>query len=257
MTTALVDQLRADAAATRAGAVRAPADRPRQRRSDESPASAALVRAEMRGVQIREAQNSDGADVVRVEGYASITEHGYEMWDFYGPYTEIVSQGAFGKTLAAEPQVEYVINHGAGGAIPMAHTRNGTLTLAEDASGLLTLAELDPRRSDVQLVRLALERGDLAEMSFKFRITAGQWSPDYTEYRITEVDIDRGDVSIVNFGANPATSVSVRSEDVLRALDRMSPAQLADIEARLAARRGETETQKSAMTFAALNLLAH
>jgi len=39
----------------------------------------------------------------------------------------------------------------------------------------------------------------------------GQWSPDWTHYRILEVDIDRGDVSAVNFGANPFTSTGVRS----------------------------------------------
>jgi hypothetical protein len=33
----------------------------------------------------------------------------------------------------------------------------------------------------------------------------GTWSPDYTAYRIEQVDIDRGDVSVVNYGANPAT----------------------------------------------------
>ena len=57
----------------------------------------------------------------------------------------------------------------------------------------------------------ALERGDLAEASFKFWITAGQWSPDYTEFRINETDLDHGDVSSVNFGANPAASSGLRS----------------------------------------------
>jgi hypothetical protein len=51
----------------------------------------------------------------------------------------------------------------------------------------------------------AYERGDLVESSFKFRIDSGKWSPDYSEYRIEAVDLNRGDVSIVNFGANPHT----------------------------------------------------
>ena len=50
------------------------------------------------------------------------------------------------------------------------------------------------------------------EMSFMFRITAGHWSPDYTEFRINAVDINRGDVSAVNFGANPTTSVGVEGK---------------------------------------------
>jgi hypothetical protein len=47
------------------------------------------------------------------------------------------------------------------------------------------------------------------------------WSPDYTEYRIQEVDLDRGDVSAVNYGANPYTSIAARSREILDALDRL------------------------------------
>jgi hypothetical protein len=52
-------------------------------------------------------------------------------------------------------------------------------------------------------------------------IVAGQWSPDYTEYRITEVDLDRGDVGPVTYGANPFTSVVARSGDILAALPHL------------------------------------
>jgi hypothetical protein len=45
-------------------------------------------------------------------------------------------------------------------------------------------------------------------MSFAFRIESGQWSPDYTEYRINRYDIHRGDVAIVGYGANPYTGAS-------------------------------------------------
>jgi L-ascorbate metabolism protein UlaG (beta-lactamase superfamily) len=47
-------------------------------------------------------------------------------------------------------------------------------------------------------------------MSFAFRIESGQWSPDYTEYRINRYDIHRGDVAIVGYGANPATTATMR-----------------------------------------------
>jgi hypothetical protein len=48
-------------------------------------------------------------------------------------------------------------------------------------------------------------------MSFAFRIEAGQWSPDYTEYRISRYDIHRGDVAIVGYGANPYTAAALRT----------------------------------------------
>lgn len=53
----------------------------------------------------------------------------------------------------------------------------------------------------------AIEDGNVDEMSFAFQVLRQQWSPDYDQRDITEVSINRGDVSVVNFGANPATSV--------------------------------------------------
>jgi phage head maturation protease len=57
-----------------------------------------------------------------------------------------------------------------------------------------------------------LRSGLVDEMSFAFRIESGQWSPDYTEYRINRFDIHRGDVAIVGYGANPYTVGSLRQE---------------------------------------------
>lgn len=198
------------AAQLRAQETAAQADRPRQRRMSEQASSRAAVRFDLGVQEIRETTRN-GLTVVRVGGYAYVSEHGYEMWDWAGPYTEIVSNGSAAKTLTASPLVEFTLNHGAGGGLPMAHTRNDTLDLAEDDTGLRWDAFVDPKRGDVKDMLRAMERGDLAEASFKFRINAGQWSPDYLEYRITEVDLHRGDVSAVNFGANPAASSGLRA----------------------------------------------
>jgi hypothetical protein len=48
-----------------------------------------------------------------------------------------------------------------------------------------------------------------------------EWNEDYTERRLLEVSIHRGDVSVVNYGANPATSATLRA---------LSLAGLADLE---------------------------
>lgn len=151
-----------------------------------------------------------------VSGFASVTEVPYQMFDLFGPYTEVVSRDAFDVTLAGSPLVEFTINHARGGSIPMAHTRNGTLDLSAikdgETTGLWYDARVDPTRTDVADAVKALARGDLAESSFKFTITKGLWSPDYTEFRINEVDLSRGDVSAVNFGANPNATALLRSD---------------------------------------------
>jgi len=199
------------AAEARAVGARDVTARPSQRRHAEWVEGTSAPRI-ARAFDVRAA--SDGATAV-IEGMASITERGYEMWDGFGPYTETVDLAAFDATLAASPLVEFTLNHGAGGGLPMAHTRNGTLELAAikagDETGLSYAASVDPARTDVADALLAMQRGDLAEASFKFRIVRGQWSPDWTEYRILEVDLHRGDVSAVNFGANPMAWSAARS----------------------------------------------
>ncbi len=162
----------------------------------------------------------DGLDFYEVEGYASVAEQGYEMFDWFGPYTEIVEAGAFAETLAADPLVVYRENHA---GTPMATTRNGRLILTSDTTGLHDRAYLNPKRADVQRLVTAIEDRDVTEQSFMFRITGGKWSPDYTEYRITRVDLDRGDVGPVTYGANPHTSVNARSADFLADLAAMPP----------------------------------
>jgi HK97 family phage prohead protease len=191
------------------------AARPSQRRAtDDLSVRSGAVRVELGPIEVREIEHN-GLTVVRVGGYASVTETPYQMHDAFGPYDEVVSRGAFGKTLAGSPLVEFTLNHGAGGSMPMAHTRNGTLVLAEDGTGLAYDAYVDPRRGDVADMLRAMERGDLAEASFKFRIESGEWAPDWSSYRINEANLSRGDVSAVNFGANPSASSELRTAPVV------------------------------------------
>lgn len=201
------------AARARAAAVAAPADRPSQRRCSVEAAAPALARAPLSRFEFREVL-LDGKPMLQFEGYATVTERGYEMWDFYGPYTEIVSASAPAVALASSPDVAFLINHR---GMTLARTKSGTLTLGSDDVGMPVKAMLDPRHSDVGDLRIAMERGDIDEMSFAFVITRGQWSPDYMEYRIEEFDLDRGDVSVVNYGANPFTSATLRGKNGAKA----------------------------------------
>lgn len=181
-------------------------DRPRQRRSAAEPSSSARMAARS-VVTIRE---SADADTVHFTGLASATEQPYEMWDWLGPYTEIVSAGAFLSTLnRADLDVPLVLQHNQLRRI--ARTTTGTLSLAEGDEGLTVDApSLDMRDQDVAYIVPKLRAGLIDEMSFGFRIVRGKWSPDYTEYRIDEVDIHRGDVAIVGYGANPFTGAGIR-----------------------------------------------
>ncbi|MET9965447.1 HK97 family phage prohead protease [Streptomyces sp. NPDC006356] len=198
----------AAAAAERAQHIRQRADRPSQRRSAEQAGSRATVRAALSGVQVRE--TGDGGGILEFLGHASVYETAYEMWDMFGPYTEIVTEGAGSDSLArANLDVPLVLGHDQ--LRRLARTTTGTLFLTEDATGLAVHAPaLDPADHDVAYIAPKLKAGLIDEMSFAFRIEAGQWSPDYTEYRINRYDIHRGDVAIVGYGANPHTGASMR-----------------------------------------------
>lgn len=201
-----MDERIVHAAAARMGGMAQLADRPRERRSAEAGRGAVA-----RAAASLELRKKDDGDALDFHGVASVTERGYEMWDYFGPYTEIVEAGAFAATLTrADLDVPLVLGHDSMRRI--ARTTNGSLTLRETDDGLEVVAlGLDPADADVAYIAPKIRAGLIDEMSFAFRIDAGQWSPDYTEYRITRVDIHRGDVAIVGYGANPHTSAELRT----------------------------------------------
>jgi HK97 family phage prohead protease len=190
---------------------------------------------------------------VQVRGYATVYEVFYEMWDAYGPYSERVRRGAGTKTLSENPLVQFLTNHA---GLSMAYTRAGTLRLGEDSTGLEVIADLDHRRGDVNDLVLAIERGDVDEMSFAFTVPTGKsiWSADYDQRDITEYSLHRGDVGAVNFGANSSTFIGMRGEDLDHMEEKAARAMyerlgrrltVVDLAARVPAALGEAATARA------------
>jgi len=145
-----------------------------------------------------------GPQTFRFSGFAATFEQPFEMWDAWGdPYLETLAAGACTRTLANGADVQFLIGHNTMG-IPLARTRSGTMTLSAETTGLLVEApNLDGRSTQVQDLAVAMERGDMDEMSIGFVALMQQWSPDWMERRITEISLNRGDVSLVCWAANP------------------------------------------------------
>jgi HK97 family phage prohead protease len=201
------------------------------------------------GIDLRDVDNGTGGNTLRFTGYASVVESPYEMQDYLGDYTEVIRGGAFGKTLAAGADVPFKLNHE---GMTLARTKSGTMRLAEDSTGLHVEADLDPGNPEVLALRSAMQRGDLDEMSFAFRVNAQQWSPDWSQRDITEVDLNKGDVSVVNYGANPHTAglASLRSAEAfadamlkLRSADGFTAEQIEAIRRALPAMAERTEVE--------------
>jgi len=178
----------------------------------------------------------DGKTFVVLDGYASTVNKPYMMYDEFGEYQEVIAPSAFDKTLAASPDVAFLVNHK---GMTMARTKAGTLELSVDAVGLRSIAFLNPERSDVENLIYAVKDGNIDQMSFAFRIIAGDWNADYTVFTITEVDINRGDVSACNYGANPDTSIAARAKQALDGINHLRGEALRLVAARAAARVAE------------------
>lgn len=169
--------------------------------------------------ELREA--SDGPTL---EGYAAMFDQDYDL----GPFRERIDSGAFKRTLGTGPDVRLLINHD---GEPLARTKSGTLDLSTDSTGLHVRARLEPSDPDVQRLLPKMRRGDLDQMSFAFRVPKGgdSWSDDFTQRTLHNIELQGGDVSVVTFPANPATSASVRARDVRDAYLTLASAMFAEV----------------------------
>ncbi len=175
----------------------------------------ATLRRESRLFNVVPQIRSDaGADTLGLTGYACVTGVAYEVNDWLGTYEETVEAGSSTKTLAEKDDVRLLLNHD---GLPLARTKSGTLRLSEDGTGLATDADLDKRSGLTNDVSVAMERGDLDQMSFAFQVTRQEWNEDYTQRFIRELKLF--DVSVVTYPANPSTSVKLRGLDLVDALD--------------------------------------
>ena len=151
------------------------------------------------GLEVR-----DDSSAPTLTGYASTFNEPYDM----GWYRETVAPEAFKRTLGRNPDVRLLINHD---GLPLARTTSGTLELDSDSRGLMVRATLDPSDPDVQSLLPKLRRGDLNQMSFGFRTIEDEWSQDMTSRTMRSLDLNDGDVSVVTYPANPATTVGLRA----------------------------------------------
>lgn len=154
---------------------------------------------------------ADDGTVV-VEGYAAVFN---QPTDIGGIFTEVIATGAFRSALQRGDDTEFLINHG---GLPLARSTAGNLTMMEDDHGLKIRAVLDASDPDVQRIVPKMRAGMLDQMSFAFRAIGERWDTpvDGQDVR-TVTDVNLFDVSIVNRGAYPQTSIALRSRDEARA----------------------------------------
>jgi hypothetical protein len=170
----------------------------------------------MSGVELR--QESDGRWTLT--GHASVTGVYYPIGN---GVQEQIAKGAFRGALAESPDVSLLVSHGEGGSLPLARTKsanggNATLRLSEDSVGLACVATLNPADPDVQSLAAKAEHFPL-EMSFAFRCNRDSYNAAMDRRTVHEVNLHRGDISVVGSGANQATSFSISQREAATTLE--------------------------------------
>lgn len=168
---------------------------------------AARSERETRSFTVADLELRDGTGGFTFEGVASVVNTGYHVRDQWGDYTETILPGAFNRTLKQKADVRLLVNHS---GVPLARSKSGTLTLTADPN-LRATATLDPSNPTVQEIRSAMNRGDLDQMSIGFRVRDEEWSSDYSQRSIKEIELF--DVSVVTYPASPTTTAQLRSFD--------------------------------------------
>ena len=151
----------------------------------------------------RDDDDNAGGTARVVRGHASVFGVEYPIDDFSGRYTEVIAPGAFAETLAAGADAYLTLNHNPL-SLGLARTDGGTLRLSEDAKGLAFEADIDLVESDARDLWSKMERGVATNTSMKVRFEEYEWDEREKLLTVTRADLHRGDVSIVNWGANPA-----------------------------------------------------
>lgn len=153
-------------------------------------------------ITVRAADN----EPARIVGYAAVFN---SLSEDLGGFVERIEPGAF-KAAVEVDDVRALINHDPN--LILGRTAAGTLALSEDERGLRY--EIDPPATQyARDLLVSLERGDVDQSSFGFRVEEESWDVSgQTPVRIIR-KVRLFDVSPVTFPAYPATTVSLRAVD--------------------------------------------
>jgi len=127
--------------------------------------------------------------------------------DIGGWFREKVAPGAFARAITQD-DVRALFNHDPN--FVLGRNKAGTLTLTEDGQGLA----IDIVPPDTQFARdlqVSIDRGDISQMSFGFRVLKELWDDTGDTAVRTLLEVELFDVSPVTYPAYVQTDVALRS----------------------------------------------
>lgn len=151
------------------------------------------------------AERADG-EPVRLKGHAAVFN---ALSQDLGGFREMIAPGAFTPS-AHEDDVRALFNHNPDHVL--GRTVAKTLRLAEDDRGLAIEIDL-PETQLARDLAISIERGDVSQMSFAFRVKPGgeEWGDTDQGFVRTLKAVRLYDVSPVTYPAYLQTDIALRS----------------------------------------------
>jgi hypothetical protein len=183
--------------------------RPRHRDIPAARALASALLPEVRhftahSLEIRSA--ADGANEIVITGTPIVYNAPYEVRDQFGLFAETMLPGV-ANGLLDTADIRFLFNHE---GMPMARSTNGTLVFEDRAGQLDFTARLDARSHAHNDLAIAIERGDISQMSVGFSVAAGgdHWNEAGDQRSISQFNSFL-DVSAVTYPASPTTNIEI------------------------------------------------
>jgi len=194
-------------------------------------------------LEVRASKRSDDQPVI--EGVAAVVNQETTISNWF---REMIAPGAFKRVISENQDVIGCFNHDWG--VVLGRTTAKTLRIVETAEGLEYSIDVNPNDPEALSVYAKVQRGDVSQSSFAFRVGQEEWYYPENEKElplrtIKEVS-ELIDVCPVTFPAYPQTSAAVRSKFQTSQEDPAQPHQAASgdaegVKARQKARRRELE----------------
>jgi HK97 family phage prohead protease len=186
--------------------------RPKKPRHRSGPSPAPEVRMFAPVLEVRAA--ADGSDTIEITGEPIVYSQPYVVRDFFGEFIEVMEPGVATNVLANNCDCRLLVNHA---GLPISRTSAGTMDLIDSPGALTFVARIDTRQSIANDLVVAIERGDVSQMSCGFVVAPNgdEWVSDNERHIYRFADLL--DVSAVTYPASPTTSIAIAERMMLEA----------------------------------------
>ncbi len=160
----------------------------------------------------------EGNDIV-LSGFPIRYSAPYSVRDMLGSFRETMHRGVASSAMESRTfDCRFLVNHE---GMPLARSVSGTLVLEDTPRGLRSEAHLDGRQQSAVDLAIAVERGDVSQMSCGFVVATGGDEWRFGDDGVEERDVysfdELFDVSAVTYPASPTTSIELAQRALARA----------------------------------------